>query len=429
MLCLSIPFSPLLALIWSLLLVLTVQVDAAKVTVDDTDPDIHYYQQWAQGPGCSYCWASPDPAQAHGGTWHDAFKGDWTTNVTRTRMFNYTFHGTGIAIYAIVGHGAPYHGSNGSAGMLWNIDGTLSDIWNLPIEPATDPPTYTYNAMVGSRNGMTDGPHVLTVHLSWNQPNFLFDYLVVTNSDPDPEPTTSTSPTAPSTIISNSTSSSTTVSNSTSLQTIPSFTFTVSRTESSQEQATSGINIPISNSNSNNSASTDASKRLSTSATVGIALGTASLLLLLFLLLLWRRQKERRKQLSESLDVNSSFDVVNGSGNSMVSPFAPTEGSSDSDHRVIRDVKAPLPAGDNVMSQQRTTYEQHKPGVPPHDGFVNHPHPYGPAYQQQHQQQSEENEESDECNHNQRAPWFQQTEGSHPVEVLQRHAPSSPPPN
>ncbi|PVF98283.1 hypothetical protein CPB86DRAFT_362382 [Serendipita vermifera] len=173
MFCFSILNSPSLTLIWSLLLVFAPQIDAGKVTVDDADPAIHYYQQWAQGPGCSYCWAQPDPGQAHGGTWHDAFKSDWATDTGPVRMFNYTFRGTGIAIYGIVGHGAPYHGTRGSAGASFYIDGASSAVYNLAIEDPTDPPTYQYNAMIGNRNNLADGEHVLTLYIAHDQPNFI----------------------------------------------------------------------------------------------------------------------------------------------------------------------------------------------------------------------------------------------------------------
>ncbi|PVF98284.1 hypothetical protein CPB86DRAFT_797426 [Serendipita vermifera] len=431
----SMLFSPSLTLIYLLLLSLAVQVDAAKITVDDSDPAIHYYQQWAQGPGCSYCWAQPDPAQAYGGTWHDAYKADSATNPGPLRMFNYTFRG----------HGAPYHGTRGSAGATFYIDGVSAGGYNLPIEAPTDPPTYQYNAMIGSQNNLPDGTHTLTLYVTYDQPNFIFDYLVVTNSDPEPvttssmsstSSTTGTSAAASSTTTSNSTSLSTstlgsstmTRSNSTSLQTISSLTVTVSITKSREDQPTDGANIPVGSiSNNHSDASPDASKRLSIGATVGIALGGVSLLFLLLLLLLWWRRQEKHKRFSEGLGVKDPFGVGNGSEKSMIAPLVSTESSSDAHHRTLRDVKAPLPIGDNGVNQQEPVRERHKPDLPPHDGFVNYSHSHVPAHYQQQQQQSVEDEGPEESNHHQPAPWFQHTEGSHPVEALQQNVPPSSP--
>jgi hypothetical protein len=55
------------------------------------------------------------------------------------------------------------------------VDGALGTgaQWNLPIENATSPPTYDYNVMVASVNGMVDKTHVLTIYVNHNQPNFI----------------------------------------------------------------------------------------------------------------------------------------------------------------------------------------------------------------------------------------------------------------
>ncbi|PVF98292.1 hypothetical protein CPB86DRAFT_362622 [Serendipita vermifera] len=420
---LSVFLSYSFTLFWSLILV--PNANATKVTIDDTDPDIHYINEFVLGSECDYCWAHPDPAQAYGGTWHDAYKPSDST-VDGAQMFNYTFRGTGIAIYAIVAHGAPRSWSSYSAGMIWDIDKNVSASWNFPVETPTDPPTYTYNVMVASRNDLSDGLHTLRVYLGHNQPSFLFDYLVVTNSDPEPTSSTSSTSTAvSSSTTANSTlpSSSTTATNSTSLQTIPSFTLTTSSIAGATV-----INAPVGSNASNNNATTEVSKRLSTAAAIGIAAGAVSLcVLLLFLLFLWRKRRQEKND--QFVSEPTPFDIGNDPGMSMVAPFVPIEGPSDS-HRAFQDIKAPLPIGDSLADQQQQSmYERHKPDLPSHDGFVNYSHPYGPAYHWQQQQQAMGDEISDGRNDNQRAPWFQQTEGSHPVEALQQHAPSSSPPN
>ncbi|PVF98291.1 hypothetical protein CPB86DRAFT_362627 [Serendipita vermifera] len=415
-----------LTLIWLLLVALASKVDAAQVIVDDADPAIHYINEFVPGSTCNYCWAHPDPAQAHGGTWHDAYKPSGST-VDGARLFNYTFHGTGVAIYAIVAHGAPVQDptSGYSSGFIWEIDGTLNGNWNYPVESPTNPPTYAYNVMAASRNDLSDGLHTVTVFLGRNQPSFLFDYLVVTNSDPEPT-SSSTSTAASSATTSNSTSSSTsrsssstTATNSTSLQTIPSFTLATSSTVD-----TGVINGSSTN---NDSTTTGVSKRLSTGATIGVAIGAISLcVLLLLLLLLWRKRRQEKNE--RLVSEPTPFDIGKEPGIPMVASFAPMKGLSDS-QTTFRDVKAPLPIGDNLVDPQQPMYERRKPDLPPHDGFVNYSHPYGPAYHQHQQQQAMEDEVSDGRNGNQRAPWFQQTEGSHPVEALQQHAPFSPSPH
>jgi hypothetical protein len=59
--------------------------------------------------------------------------------------------------------------------MTWMIDDslTIGGTWNLPIEQATDPPTYEYNVAVASQDGLTDGEHLLSVYIAHNQPNFI----------------------------------------------------------------------------------------------------------------------------------------------------------------------------------------------------------------------------------------------------------------
>jgi hypothetical protein len=54
-----------------------------------------------------------------------------------------------------------------------NFGGT----WNLPIEQATDPPTYEYNVAVATLDGLTDGEHLLSVYIAHNQPNFIVSRL------------------------------------------------------------------------------------------------------------------------------------------------------------------------------------------------------------------------------------------------------------
>jgi hypothetical protein len=64
--------------------------------------------------------------------------------------------------------------------MVWDIDGSLtfSGGWVLPTEQATDPPTYEYNVMVMSQDGLTDGEHRLDVYITHNQPNFIVRFFL-----------------------------------------------------------------------------------------------------------------------------------------------------------------------------------------------------------------------------------------------------------
>ncbi|PVF98285.1 hypothetical protein CPB86DRAFT_362485 [Serendipita vermifera] len=167
---------PLLSLVLmlSLLPSLAPKVNAAQIMVDDTDPDIHYFSDFVLGPDCSSCWAKPDPAQAYKGTWHDAFRAN--PNMLPARMLNYTFHGTGIAIYAIVPHGDPYENwtaGNTGKGITWNIDGNVAYPWTPSREETTDPPTYTYGVMVGYLSGLPEQLHTLNLFINFNQATFL----------------------------------------------------------------------------------------------------------------------------------------------------------------------------------------------------------------------------------------------------------------
>jgi hypothetical protein len=193
------------------------------------------------------------------------------------------------------------------------------------------------------------------------------------------------------------------------------------------------INAPV-GSSSNDTNSTGASKKLPTGAVVGVAVGAVALVFLIVLLLLWRRKEQRRKRFSEAIPV--LFGVNNSPKMSKVKALglaATVEGSSDSHRTFPRDAKVPLPIGDNVLNQGQQQQmgeqggyhnEQRKPELPTsHEGYVSYSHPYGQAGQVYKipQLMTQGTRDNADVVPPQQAPWFQQTEGSHPVEALQQH--------
>ncbi|KAG8919412.1 hypothetical protein FRC02_001682 [Tulasnella sp. 418] len=170
------------AIAWCLLCLSVHATPYLNTTVDDANPSIVYLPAtgaWTRDGFCAegVCWATPDPSQLYGETWHE------TTRYENSPPFNITLPFNGVAIYV--------YGVFWDAPTIARIDleftvdnGYRSGSFlreNRPISKYA----FTYNQVVFSADKLFDGEHTLVIKMnpySW----FMFDRVVVTKTTPYP---------------------------------------------------------------------------------------------------------------------------------------------------------------------------------------------------------------------------------------------------
>jgi len=164
-----------------------------NITVDDADESISYNSSppglWKQGNGgCPGCSAQPDPNFMHSGTWHD------TTAVppnfpglppTGPISINFTFSGIAISAFCAL---------HNFTNMQFLIDGNMAGQFSRTVDD------FQYNVPVFAKGGLSPGQHTFTL---LNTPSdsttlslVLFDYLVYTQGDPQPQKASNNNPTS-----------------------------------------------------------------------------------------------------------------------------------------------------------------------------------------------------------------------------------------
>ncbi|KAF7325548.1 hypothetical protein MKEN_00404200 [Mycena kentingensis (nom. inval.)] len=156
-------------------------------TIDDADAAYFKFNnsealdppRWAAvtpSTPCDYCSASPQANLTHNETWHDG---------SNASSGSFTFIGTAVYIYGV--------DLAGSA----NISFTVEDPPIKTFHRYTGTVQFTYNAVLFSAEGMTNGNHTVSWTLSkdaeTNGTVALFDYAVITVDDSSPSPTTPSS--------------------------------------------------------------------------------------------------------------------------------------------------------------------------------------------------------------------------------------------
>ncbi|KAH8102712.1 hypothetical protein BXZ70DRAFT_1006613 [Cristinia sonorae] len=153
-------------------------------TIDDQIGDIrtgrkvNYLGVWSSGNVCPMCVGkTPDPAQAHSGSWHYS---DALAAQTPNSGFTFNFTGTAVYIYAILQNSSPTY-------LDITLDGGSPVAFSPPSELVHDPPmTFYYGFPVFSSAGIINGDHTVTVELRQNLgiigtgTMLLFDYIVYT---------------------------------------------------------------------------------------------------------------------------------------------------------------------------------------------------------------------------------------------------------
>lgn len=170
---------------------------AQNITLDDTDPTLQYFGPWATGQDCTNCSFQPDSKKMYNGTWQDStydvtqikrpgqpgftflFEGKTTDSglelLFLTNLFYVLRLGTAVYIYCALAKYIQY--DTVATQLNFYIDGKNLTSKAFYWSPSTTVTDFRYNVSVFAIEGLSSGPHNLTVR-SWAA--FLFDRLVFT---------------------------------------------------------------------------------------------------------------------------------------------------------------------------------------------------------------------------------------------------------
>ncbi|EJD00020.1 uncharacterized protein FOMMEDRAFT_92687 [Fomitiporia mediterranea MF3/22] len=124
---------------------------------------------WLQGAENKACVLCPDPAQAVGGTWHDA-----TSTPDKPRSFSATFVGSAVYVYFILPNTS---NDTDPTNVSFQLDGETAGTFAHTPNPALQ--SFQYNVPVFIKMGLENTSHSLLVSMSpTQQTNILFDYII-----------------------------------------------------------------------------------------------------------------------------------------------------------------------------------------------------------------------------------------------------------
>ncbi|KLO13078.1 hypothetical protein SCHPADRAFT_381645 [Schizopora paradoxa] len=265
---------------------------------------------WNVGQECTICLAQPDPSQAFDRTWHDTSTGANGVNKPfATALF------TGVAVYVvgiIVSSTPAVNTALNNTMIFFQVDGTDQGSFLYFATLATEV-VYSYNVTFFSMEGLSDGPHNITMICGNGIPILslcLIDRVIYTSTSPLDSSDSSSSfasssskpkEVGPPTIVTMTTRPPSTSINVTSAPTSSTW---------SAQSANSIISLaPSSPSPSTSVPDSDPSARNSRKS---VAAATISLTLLAALLVglffAWRR-RNRRKKSSLHQDVRTRTDI------------------------------------------------------------------------------------------------------------------------
>ncbi|EKM60240.1 uncharacterized protein PHACADRAFT_167655 [Phanerochaete carnosa HHB-10118-sp] len=156
-----------------------------NVTVDDQGADptttygISYTSGWSIGQTCTGCSAQPDPAQAHGGTWHDTTYDPSIEGRNTPQNATFDFTGSAVYVYGILSHSttAPVSGAD----ITFFIDGVKRG--SFSFTPNGPQNTYTYNQLLFTIDGLEEASHAFVLQngqIDGPISLVLLDYLIYT---------------------------------------------------------------------------------------------------------------------------------------------------------------------------------------------------------------------------------------------------------
>ncbi|KAH9897649.1 hypothetical protein C8Q73DRAFT_365518 [Cubamyces lactineus] len=183
------------AFLATLSLSLVVSAILVNHTVDDQavlSPNVLTYtpagNSWIPGQTCSSCLIPPgviDPSKAYDGTWF--YTGEASTAMVAS------FTGTAVYVFNILPNTVP-----SNAPTLTNLSFSLDGVYAgqfVHIPDSTS--TVLYNVSIFAASDLANTAHVLTVSVQGeNASHVLFDYLVYTTDEPEPQTSSTTPPTS-----------------------------------------------------------------------------------------------------------------------------------------------------------------------------------------------------------------------------------------